>query len=164
MGRSLALAVRGERQAVRRGRQGDCDDVEGRHQVPRRAGAPGLGRQALRARRNAPVYDSGSASGRWGRRRRFRRRHMKRHALRIGEYYAIKPNAIERDADGFFILVGDSVPDNEARGTVGVVHVRGALSQFAGEGGDSYEAIVRRVEAALAADPKPTAVVLAISS
>ncbi len=89
---------------------------------------------------------------------------MKRYALKLGEPLAIKPSAIERDADGFFIVVGDSAPENEARGTVAVVHVRGALSQFKGEGGDSYEAIVERVGQALASDPKPSSVVLCISS
>ena len=89
---------------------------------------------------------------------------MKRVALKVGEAYAIKPSAIERDSDGFFIIVGDAAPKNEARGTVAVVHVRGALSQFKGDGGDSYEAIVERVEHALAEDVKPTSLVLCISS
>lgn len=88
---------------------------------------------------------------------------MKRYALKLGEPLAIKLSAIEPDDDGFFI-VGDSAPENEARGTVAVVHVRGALSQFKGEGGDSYEAIVERVGQALASDPKPSSVVLCISS
>ena len=89
---------------------------------------------------------------------------MKRVALKVGEAYAIKPSAIERDSDGFFIIVGDAAPENEARGTVAVVHVRGALSQFKGDGGDSYEAIVERVEHALAEEEKPTSLVLCISS
>jgi ClpP class serine protease len=87
---------------------------------------------------------------------------MGRYALRVGEHYAIKPSAIERDADGFFILLGDSTPENERRGTVAVVHIRGALRQFEGEGGDSYESIVKRVQSAL--DDKPSAVLLNISS
>jgi ClpP class serine protease len=89
---------------------------------------------------------------------------MKRLALQVGQYYAIKPSAIERDQDGFFLIVGDSTPENETRGTVVVVHVRGALSQFDGEGGDSYEAIVKRVATAMASDPKPSSIVLCISS
>ena len=89
---------------------------------------------------------------------------MKRYALKLGEPLAIKPSAIERDEDGFFIIVGDSAPENEKRGTVVVVHVRGALCQFKGDGGDSYEAIVERVHAAFDSDPKPSSVVLCISS
>lgn len=88
---------------------------------------------------------------------------MKRR-VHIGEYFAIDPGVIERDADGFFIVIGESVPANETRGTVGVVHIRGALSQFKGEAGDSYEAIVERVCAALDAEQKPSCVALCISS
>lgn len=89
---------------------------------------------------------------------------MKRYALKLGEPLAIKPSAIERDESGFFVIVGDSAPENEKRGTVVVVHVRGALCQFKGDGGDSYEAIVERVHAAFDSDPKPSSVVLCISS
>lgn len=89
---------------------------------------------------------------------------MRRHTLKLGEAYAIKSSAIERDSDGFFLIVGDAPPENETRGTVAIVHVRGALSQFKSDGGDSYEGIVERVCRAFASDPKPTAVVLCISS
>jgi capsid assembly protease len=87
---------------------------------------------------------------------------VKRLALKLGEVYAIKPSAIERDADGFFIVTGDDPTPNTEHGSVVVVHIRGALSQFDGEGGDSYESIVQRVEEAI--EKKPTAVVLCISS
>lgn len=87
---------------------------------------------------------------------------MKRLALKLGEVYAIKPSAIERDAEGFFIVTGDDPTPNTEHGSVVVVHIRGALSQFDGEGGDSYESIVQRVAEAI--EKKPTAVVLCISS
>jgi capsid assembly protease len=87
---------------------------------------------------------------------------MKRYSLRTGEFYAIKPSFIERDADGFFLVMGRDPAPNEARGSVVVVHIRGALSQWKGEGGDSYESIVERVGDALKG--KPSAVVLSISS
>jgi signal peptide peptidase SppA len=88
---------------------------------------------------------------------------MIRYALRAGEHLAISSDAIRRDADGFFI-VGEAVPENESRGSVIMVNVRGALLQFKSWGGDSYEAISERVAQAFAADPKPSAVVLRISS
>jgi signal peptide peptidase SppA len=45
-----------------------------------------------------------------------------------------------------------------------IVNIRGALQQFEGPGGDSYESILKRVGQAFGADPKPSAVVLHISS
>jgi ClpP class serine protease len=89
---------------------------------------------------------------------------MKRHAIRAGEYLAIDPSVINHDADGFYIVIGGDPPENERRGTVCVVHVRGALMHYDGEGGDSYEAIVCRVKCALEYDPKPTAIVFRIES
>jgi ClpP class serine protease len=92
---------------------------------------------------------------------------VKRYAIRIGECYAMQRSVldtVERDSAGFFISFGSEPTPNEARGTVAVVHIRGALAQFRGEGGDSYEDIIARVTAAVTADPKPTALVLAISS
>ena len=87
---------------------------------------------------------------------------MKRYALKVGEHYAIKTSSIERDSDGFFILMGGEPRPNDAVGSAARVYVRGALSQFDGEGGDSYEAIGARVEAAAAT--KPSCVVLDIHS
>jgi ClpP class serine protease len=89
---------------------------------------------------------------------------MKRLALRSGEHLAISPDAIKHDADGFFLLMGPDVAENEQHGSVAVVHVRGALSHFKSDGGDSYEAIVDRVKAALESTPKPSAVVFRIES
>ena len=89
---------------------------------------------------------------------------MKRHALRTGEYLAIKPDVIQRDESGFFFMMGPDAPDNERHGSVCVVHVRGALVHYKTDGGDSYEAIVERVKAGLEADPKPTAVLFRIES
>ena len=87
-----------------------------------------------------------------------------RYALRTGECMAISADAIRRDADGFFIVMGGEPPPNEKRGTVGIVSVRGALQQYASPCGDSYEAIGCRVAQALCADPVPTVVVLRICS
>lgn len=87
---------------------------------------------------------------------------MKRYPLRSGEALAIAPGEIKRDADGFFLDFGTETPANESRGTVAIVHVRGALGQFKAWSGDSYEAIVERVKTAL--DPKPSAVVMRVSS
>lgn len=89
---------------------------------------------------------------------------MKRHALRAGEYLAIDPGVIRHDADGFYIVVGDSVKENEKVGSVCVVHVRGALCHYDGDGGDSYEGIVYRVKCAMESDPKPTSIILRIES
>ena len=89
---------------------------------------------------------------------------MSRYPLRRGEPLAISADSIRRDADGFFILLGGDPPANETRGSVTIVNIRGALQQFEGPGGDSYEAIVNRVKAAFEADPKPSAVVLRICS
>ena len=87
---------------------------------------------------------------------------MKRHALRAGEYLAISPDAIKRDADGFFLMLGPDAPANTKHGTVAVVHIRGALGHYKTDGGDSYEAIVERVQEAL--DTEPSAVVFRIES
>jgi ClpP class serine protease len=89
---------------------------------------------------------------------------VNRYALRTGEALAISADAIHRDADGFFLLLGGSPPENETLGSVTMVNIRGALQQFEGPGGDSYESIVKRVSAAFEADPRPSAVVLRISS
>jgi ClpP class serine protease len=87
---------------------------------------------------------------------------MKRHMLRTGEYLAIAEDAIRHDADGFFFLMGGESPENEERGAITIVNVRGALSQFRGDGGDSYEALVERIGEAFASEPEK--VVLRISS
>lgn len=79
---------------------------------------------------------------------------MKRYALRLGEAWAVDPSAIMHDAAGMFFMVPDEAPENEdVGGGVVVVKVRGALSQFKGEGGDSYEDLVERVGLALATQP-----------
>src|SRR5271166_1728334 len=78
---------------------------------------------------------------------------MKRR-LRAGEYLAIAPEDIQRDADGFFLMLGPESPANEDMGSVCVVHIRGALCHYRGDGGDSYEAIVERIEAAFASEPE----------
>jgi ClpP class serine protease len=89
---------------------------------------------------------------------------MKRYALRAGEPLAISSDAVRHDADGFFMLLGGDPPENETHGSVICVKVRGALQQFKGPEGDSYEGISERVAAAFGADPKPSAVLLRISS
>lgn len=89
---------------------------------------------------------------------------MKRYALRAGEYLAIDPSHVRHDADGFYFMLGPEPPDNEHRGTVCIVHVRGALTQFKGDGGDSYEAIIERTQAGINADPKPSVIIFHHSS
>ena len=93
---------------------------------------------------------------------------MTRYALRSGEYLAISSDAIRRDEGGMFFVMGPPPPDNERLGAVAVVHIRGALAHFCTDDGDSYEAIVRRVGAAMKdedGDGKlPVAVVLRIES
>jgi ClpP class serine protease len=89
---------------------------------------------------------------------------MKRHALRTGEYLAIKPDVIQKDEAGFFFLAGPEAPENERMGSVCVVHVRGALAHFKCDGGDSYESILERVKCGIAADPPPSAVVFRVDS
>jgi signal peptide peptidase SppA len=86
---------------------------------------------------------------------------MSRIQIRAGEALAVSPDAIKSDADGFFIM-GVDVPETEKVGQVAIVHVRGALSHFATPMGDSYQAIVSRVVAALADRPK--AIILQIDS
>jgi signal peptide peptidase SppA len=87
-----------------------------------------------------------------------------RHAIRAGEYLAIDPSYIQHDADGFFFFGSPESPENDQSGTVTIVHIRGALCHYRGDGGDSYEAIVERITAAFQGDPKPSAVVLRIES
>ena len=80
---------------------------------------------------------------------------MKRHALISGEAWAIDPKVIQHDASGMFFMVDDAAPENQdAGGGVVLVKVRGALSQFKGDGGDSYEGIVERFAQAFAEKPK----------
>ena len=89
---------------------------------------------------------------------------MKRYALRTGEFLAVSSDAIRRDSDGFFLLLSGEAPANETRGSVILVNIRGALQQFCSPEGDSYEGIVDRVAHAFTSDPKPSSVVLRISS
>lgn len=90
---------------------------------------------------------------------------MKRVALRIGEAWAVDPSAVGHDAGGMFLHMVDEPPENEdVGGGVVVVKIRGALSQFKSDGGDSYEGITERVTQAFEMDPKPRCVVLDIHS
>jgi ClpP class serine protease len=89
---------------------------------------------------------------------------MKRQDLRVGEYLAIDAGVLHHDAAGFFMMIGPDAPDNERVGSVCVIHVRGALSQFKTDGGDSYEAIVERVKCAIEYDPPPSSILFRISS
>jgi len=88
----------------------------------------------------------------------------RRCALRTGEALAISADAIRRDADGFFLVTGGAPPENERRGTVAIVNVRGALQHWSSPCGDSYEGITMRVASAIATDPKPTTIALRVDS
>ena len=88
---------------------------------------------------------------------------MKRHALTASTPLAIDPKSIQRDDAGFFLMLGPTVADNERHGSVAVVHIRGALAHYAEDGGDSYEAIEKRVRDALA-EGQTSALVLRIES
>lgn len=62
---------------------------------------------------------------------------------------AMDPSKLSRGADGSFfweLLAG--IPANERSGSVGIVHIRGALSHHKEDGGDSYESILERVSRA----------------
>ena len=81
---------------------------------------------------------------------------MNRYALRVGEPLAISSDAIRRDADGLFMLLGGEPPENETRGSVAIVNIRGALQQFEGrqapdhitETPDAQEAFLAQIDKA----------------
>ena len=87
-----------------------------------------------------------------------------RYAIRNGEALAISPDAIKRDAGGFFLVSGPGVKESDRIGSIAVVHVRGALAHFDEGEGDSYEAIVARVRAEVEAEEPPSAIVLRLET
>jgi len=77
----------------------------------------------------------------------------RRRYLRPGEILAIREEAIQKDDRGaFFFLFGPSARANERFGDISVVNVRGALDYHDDGWGESYEAIVRRVESAISGE------------
>jgi ClpP class serine protease len=70
---------------------------------------------------------------------------MVQRIVRPGELLAMDPSKLSRGADGFFWEILAGIPENERSGSVGIVHVRGALSHHKEDGGDSYESIYARV-------------------
>lgn len=71
----------------------------------------------------------------------------KRRAIGSRELLAIDPRAIQRDADGIFLLFGPGVPDNEQVSDASIVHVRGPLDHHRGFG-DCYDDIRDRMRCA----------------
>src|ERR1700722_11468147 len=76
-----------------------------------------------------------------------------RRYLRPGEIYAVREQIVQKDDRGaFFWMLGPQGKDSERIGPILVVHVNGPLEYHDDGCGDSYEAIVRRVEKGLAGD------------
>lgn len=75
--------------------------------------------------------------------------------LRSGELLAVDPSAIARNADGFFMLLGNPPPANTRVGTVEIVHIRDALEHHMCPYSDSYEAILQRVGCAMRGETEP---------
>jgi len=70
-------------------------------------------------------------------------------AIHPGEALALYRGAIHSRPEGFFWLWSPPARQNERIGDVAVVHVRGPLEHHADSWGDSYGAIVKRVERAI---------------
>jgi ClpP class serine protease len=85
--------------------------------------------------------------------------------IKAGEYLAIDPKAIQRDAGGMFFMAGPDPRENERIGNIAIVHIRGVLDQTKESGGDSYEALLERVTNAMSGGDTgepPTAIVFRI--
>lgn len=75
-----------------------------------------------------------------------------RRELKPGELFAIDPKYLQQTERGaFFWMFGSAVQNNDMHGGVAVVHVRDVLDHHEGWG-DSYDAIVKRIQAALDGD------------
>jgi signal peptide peptidase SppA len=84
--------------------------------------------------------------------------------VKPGDMLALDASALRRSERGaFFWLFGPPVQENERVGDVCVVHVRGPMEHHDDGCGDSYDAIISRVEAAFA-DDEARAVVLCLDS
>ena len=86
----------------------------------------------------------------------------KRRAIGPREILAVDERAIQRDADGIFLLFGPETPENECIDGVSVVHVRGPLDHHRGFG-DNYDDIRERMRCAFE-DDESTAVVCRLDS
>ena len=76
--------------------------------------------------------------------------------LRNRELVAIQDDAaIKRGA--FFFLFGSRPPANSRKGSVAIVHIRGPLEHHSCYYSDSYEAIIERVQCAMAGELEPAA-------
>lgn len=92
------------------------------------------------------------------------------------ELLALATDAIHRDADGFYWILGGGTPDNsrhESFDDVAIVHARGSLEHHVTPGADSYECLFDKIRRAMmgldaceeGADPTPpSAVILCIDS
>lgn len=77
---------------------------------------------------------------------------QQRRELKPGELFAIDPKYLQQTERGaFFWMFGSPVQRNETFGDVAVVHVRDVLDHHEGWG-DSYDALVLRIQAALDGD------------
>ena len=85
-----------------------------------------------------------------------------RRAIGSRELLAVDPRAIQRDADGIFLLFGSETPENECVDGVSVVHVRGPLDHHRGFG-DNYDEIRERMQCAFE-DDESHAVIARIDS
>jgi signal peptide peptidase SppA len=65
--------------------------------------------------------------------------------IKPGEVLAIDSSWLRSDVKGFFWLFGGGSKQNERRGNVAIVHVRGELDHHDSGWGESYEGIVRRL-------------------
>ena len=75
--------------------------------------------------------------------------------IKSGELLAVEQSAISRDADGFFLLMGNPPPANRRVGSVAIVSIRDALEHHMCPYSDSYEAILQRVRCAMLGQKEP---------
>jgi ClpP class serine protease len=70
-------------------------------------------------------------------------------AVKPGEALAIDPKALHQGPEAFFWLFGPSTKRNTREGDVAVVWINGPLEHHDDGWGDSYEAILKRIESAM---------------
>ena len=91
---------------------------------------------------------------------------LERRIIRPGEIFAISPDVVQEERGAFFFMVEPSAKENQRIGDIAIVTVEGPLVHHGGCG-DSYEAIVDRVDKAMTGEGDegpPKRVVLKIDS